>query len=317
LSGTPLSSSVRSSSTKYIARQGKKSSFSFKPKVSGSENTNGFSSGDQSLWAYTVDKLPVDSVNPASLRISNTVNGNLDPESLKHFLLLQQLQNQQNSLQRALPATTKIGPYMQKGISTNANGGITPIYGHHTYQSIPESHIYHTLEPSSLEQNINDITGNMYVVHNPVPLQKQSNPSSSSVYINKNLDLILKPTASFRNRGGDIICDGNESGISTYKEGSNGTEDLEHEDGTGSNCHSTKKVSMSSHSSSSTSTTSNDLTSESSSTSQKTSSSVSQAHSAQHNSSCHHIHTNSTLSGQQLIPSNVSGDGGSSDEYIV
>ena len=317
LSGTPLSSSVRSSSTKYIARQGKKSSFSFKPKVSGSENANGFSSGDQSLWAYTVDKLPVDSVNPASLRISNTVNGNLDPESLKHFLLLQQLQNQQNSLQRALPATTKIGPYMQKGISTNANGGITPIYGHHTYQSIPESHIYHTLEPSSLEQNINDITGNMYVVHNPVPLQKQSNPSSSSVYINKNLDLILKPTASFRNRGGDIICDGNESGISTYKEGSNGTEDLEHEDGTGSNCHSTKKVSMSSHSSSSTSTTSNDLTSESSSTSQKTSSSVSQAHSAQHNSSCHHIHTNSTLSGQQLIPSNVSGDGGSSDEYIV
>ena len=116
-----------------------------------------------------------------------------------------------------------------------------------------------------------------------------------------------------------MMSDGNESGISTYKDGSRITSDLGDENGTGSNTNSTNKVSISSPSSSSTSTTSNDLTSESSSASQKTSSSISHAnqHPAQHNSSCHHIHTNSTLSGQQLIPSAVSGDGGSSDEYIV
>ena len=44
-------------------------------------------------------------------------------------------------------------------------------YSQHTYQSIPEAHIYHTLDP-------------MEAVKPPV----------SAVYINKNLELILKPT---------------------------------------------------------------------------------------------------------------------------
>ena len=289
------------------------SSFSFKPKGASSENNNAFSLTDQSMWAYTVDRLPVDSVPASNFQFTPSNNGNMDAESLKRFLLLQQLQNQQRSFQ---PGTTPVGDFRNKGLMNSTNGGLTPLYGHHTYQSIPESHIYHTLEPSSLEQNINDMAGNMYVVHNPVGSQKFGKPPSS-VYINKNLDLILKPSASFRNRGGDMMSDGNESGISTYKDGSGITADLGDENG--SNTNSTNKVSISSPSSSSTSTTSNDLTSESSSASQKTSSSNSHSnqHPAQHNSSCHHIHTNSTLSGQQLIPSTVSGDGGSSDEYIV
>ena len=116
-----------------------------------------------------------------------------------------------------------------------------------------------------------------------------------------------------------MISDGTESGISTYKDSSRITDELGDVNDNGNSTNSTNKISISSPSSSSTSTTSNDLTSESSSASQKTSSSVSQTnhHPAQHNSSCHHIHTNSTLSAQQLIPSTVSGDGGSSDEYIV
>lgn len=312
-SGTPAPSSVRSSTSKYMPKTGNKKSFSFKSKVSSAENNNAFSLTDQSMWAYTVDRLPVDSVTPSNFQIPPSNNGNLDAESLKRFLLLQQLQNQQRSLQRDISGTTMFGDFQNKGHMNNAQ-----LYGHHTYQSIPESHIYHTLEPSSLEQNINDMTGNMYVVHNPVSSQKLGKPPSS-VYINKNLDLILKPTASFRNRGGDMISDGTESGISTYKDSSRITDELGDVNDNGNSTNSTNKISISSPSSSSTSTTSNDLTSESSSASQKTSSSVSQTnhHPAQHNSSCHHIHTNSTLSAQQLIPSTVSGDGGSSDEYIV
>ena len=316
-SGTPVPSSVRSSSSKYIVKNGKKSGFPVKSKVPSSDNNNAFSLTDQSLWAYTVDRLPLDCVSPSSLQLPSSNNGNLDAESLKRFLLLQQLQNQHTSLHRDLPGNGQIGEFRHKGMINSTNGGLTPLYGHHTYQSIPESHIYHTLEPSNLEQNVNDMTGNMYVLHNPVNSQKHGK-AQSSIYLNKNLDLILKPSSSFRNRGGDMICDGNESGISTYKESSHNTEDLGNGDSNGSNTNSTNKISISSPSSSSTSTTSNDLTSESSSAYQKTSSSVSQANqSAQHNSSCHHIHTNSTLSGQQLIPSTVSGDGGSSDEYIV
>jgi hypothetical protein len=44
-------------------------------------------------------------------------------------------------------------------------------YSHHTYQSIPEAHIYHTLDP----------------------MEACVKPPVSAVYINKNLELILKP----------------------------------------------------------------------------------------------------------------------------
>ena len=45
-------------------------------------------------------------------------------------------------------------------------------YSQHTYQSIPEAHIYHTLDP----------------------MEACVKPPVSAVYINKNLELILKPT---------------------------------------------------------------------------------------------------------------------------
>ena len=59
--------------------------------------------------------------------------------------------------------------------------GLQPgsIYSHHTYQSIPEGHIYHTLEP--------EIDGKP---------GEQVGGKPTSVYINKNLELILKPPAT-------------------------------------------------------------------------------------------------------------------------
>ena len=60
-------------------------------------------------------------------------------------------------------------------VSTQTTSVYHPsIYSQHTYQSIPEAHIYHTLDPS---------------VEVKVP------PPVSAVYINKNLELILKPTS--------------------------------------------------------------------------------------------------------------------------
>ena len=76
LSGTPAPSSVRSSSSKYISKNGKKCVFPFKSKVPNSENNNAFSLTDQSLWAYTVDKMPVDSVTPSSLQLPASNNTN-------------------------------------------------------------------------------------------------------------------------------------------------------------------------------------------------------------------------------------------------
>ena len=58
-------------------------------------------------------------------------------------------------------------------VSTQTTSVYHPsIYSQHTYQSIPETHIYHTLDPSV----------EIKVPHPPV----------SAVYINKNLELILK-----------------------------------------------------------------------------------------------------------------------------
>ena len=134
-SGTPAPSSVRSSTSKYMPKSGNKKSFSFRSKVSSAENNNAFSLTDQSMWAYTVDRLPVDSVTPSNFQLPPSNNGNLDPESLKRFLLLQQLQNQQRSLQRDISGTTMFGDFQNRGHVNSAQ-----LYGHHTYQSIPESH---------------------------------------------------------------------------------------------------------------------------------------------------------------------------------
>ena len=67
-------------------------------------------------------------------------------------------------------------------VSTQTTSVYHPsIYSQHTYQSIPEAHIYHTLDPSIEQANIK-------VPHYP-------QPPVSAVYINKNLELILKATS--------------------------------------------------------------------------------------------------------------------------
>ena len=62
-------------------------------------------------------------------------------------------------------------------VSTQTTSVYHPsIYSQHTYQSIPEAHIYHTLDPS-------------------VEVKVPPHPPVGAVYINKNLELILKPTS--------------------------------------------------------------------------------------------------------------------------
>ena len=67
---------------------------------------------------------------------------------------------------------------------------ISSIYSHHTYQSIPEQHahqhIYHTLEPSLLQQRMLKLpqAASIQEVAAAVPV--------NAVYINRNLDLVMK-----------------------------------------------------------------------------------------------------------------------------
>merc|ERR1712080_559810 len=64
-----------------------------------------------------------------------------------------------------------------------APGNLATLYSQHTYQSIPEAHIYHTLDPmvasAASEAGV---------------LTSSAKPPVGAVYINKNLELILKPT---------------------------------------------------------------------------------------------------------------------------
>ena len=131
---------------------------------------------------------------------------------------------------------------------------ISSLYSHHTYQSIPEAHIYHTLEPC-------DALGK-----HPI----------NAVYINKNLDLVLKPA---------FDCEHIQE-VEETPEVRQGRQDVDSRSVkspfSSPACH---KVPLPPTSSSS-------------------------SHSS--NSSCHHAHTQSTLSGQQLLPSSSE-----NDEYIV
>lgn len=136
---------------------------------------------------------------------------------------------------------------------------ISSLYSHHTYQSIPEAHIYHTLEPC-------DAVGK-----HPI----------NAVYINKNLDLVLKPA---------FECEH----IQEVEEGGEGQQQQKQQDQRDCDARSVKspfsspgfqKVPLPPTSSSSTNSS---------------------------HSSCHHAHTQSTLSGQQLLPSSSE-----NDEYIV
>ena len=63
-------------------------------------------------------------------------------------------------------------------------GSLATLYSQHTYQSIPEAHIYHTLDPMVASTATGGSEGNATTTKPPV----------GAVYINKNLELILKPT---------------------------------------------------------------------------------------------------------------------------
>lgn len=64
-------------------------------------------------------------------------------------------------------------------------GSLGTLYSQHTYQSIPEAHIYHTLDPMVATSEAVSMT------NTPTGPTK---PPVGAVYINKNLELILKPT---------------------------------------------------------------------------------------------------------------------------
>jgi len=123
---------------------------------------------------------------------------------------------------------------------------ISSLYSHHTYQSIPEAHIYHTLEPCDA------------LIKHPV----------NAVYINKNLDLVLKPAF-------DI------------PEVEENEDNLDRQD--------TDQRSVKSPFSSP-------------AFQKVQPPSASSASSSQSSQSCHHSHTQSTLSGQQLLPPSSEND---------
>ena len=133
---------------------------------------------------------------------------------------------------------------------------ISSLYSHHTYQSIPDAHIYHTLEPCDA-------------------VLKQPPHPINSVYINKNLDLVLKPS---------FECEHIQ-------------EVEERED-----CGDKQDVDQRSVKSPFSSPAFQKVLPPSTSSSSTNSS----------NQSCHHSHTQSTLSAQQLLPPS-----NENDEYIV
>ena len=130
---------------------------------------------------------------------------------------------------------------------------ISSLYSHHTYQSIPEAHIYHTLEPC-------DAIGK-----HPI----------NAVYINKNLDLVLKPA---------FECEH----IQEVEEGEDNKNGEQRSVQSSISSPRFQKVPLPPTSSSSTNSSNSSR------------------------SSCHHAHTQSTLSGQQLLPQSSE-----NDEYIV
>ena len=130
---------------------------------------------------------------------------------------------------------------------------ISSLYSHHTYQSIPEAHIYHTLEPC-------DAIGK-----HPI----------NAVYINKNLDLVLKPAFECEHIQEVEEGEDNKAGEQRSVQSSTSSPRFQ-------------KVPLPPTSSSSTNSSNSSR------------------------SSCHHAHTQSTLSGQQLLPQSSE-----NDEYIV
>ena len=69
-------------------------------------------------------------------------------------------------------------------LGNGLTGNLATLYSQHTYQSIPEAHIYHTLDPM-----VASAASEAAVLNN-----SSAKPPVGAVYINKNLELILKPT---------------------------------------------------------------------------------------------------------------------------
>ena len=200
---------------------------------------------DQSAWAYTVESNPIDSVQ--------------NPDAARLYQLHRQLRANQMQMQQMQPGS---------------------IYSHHTYQSIPEGHIYHTLEPEN----------------------------GKSVYINKNLELILKagggpgnPSNGDRDKRvePEAIAEDDEEVEEEEEQGDDekGVEEEVQAINQGRQM-SPRAPPVPEHAPSS-------------------NSSDKVAPSSEHvrkQDSCHHSHSKSTLSEQQLIPSSADC---STDEYIV
>lgn len=137
----------------------------------------------------------------------------------------------------ATQSTTVYNPHQLNQVPICSTGSI---YSQHTYQSIPEAHIYHTLEP--------------------LEVMSTNKPPVNAVYINKNLELILKPSSVIEEQQSTDLPTASPSSATSQATSKSGTSDR-----------------------------------------------------AMH-SSCRHLHSQSTLSGQQLLPACNSHD---SDEYIV
>eukprot|EP00095_Tigriopus_kingsejongensis_P011072 maker-scaffold23_size669530-snap-gene-4.7 protein:Tk11072 transcript:maker-scaffold23_size669530-snap-gene-4.7-mRNA-1 annotation:"slit homolog 2" len=217
------------------------------------------------VWTYAINNSPVGSVATQSTTADGFPASKYLSASGHHPM--------------AVAATTQSGAPLR-----NAPSVVSSVYSHHTYQSIPESHhIYHTLEPSLLPMagDFREDKGHPHLRPKRTSGSRHMrvNEPLNAVYINRNLDLVLKspPTPSPSSSIGE------ES--STFRR----SED--------SNSPKTTTPSSSPHSS--------------------TSCASSVASSAEEEL-CHHAHTHSTLSGQQLLPSHTSSSSAQNeDEYIV
>ena len=191
------------------------------------------------VWTYTLQNSPIGSVSTQSTD--------------------DRLRQQQHNLVTAMPVNVVSATPMMR--ANNAPSVISSVYSHHTYQSIPEhmqhqireqqnQHIYHTLEPSLLPGQQQQ-QQQQYPTKPPRLANEQE--QVNAVYINRNLDLVMKS-----------------------------------EDGDG----------------------------------QKSSPSISPASSDSSNRSeleaaCHHAHTQSGISAQQLIPPSSSSSSSSSQAKVV
>lgn len=231
------------------------------------------------VWTYAINNSPVGSVATQS----TTADGFPGSKYLSS-----------NGQQMMVSATSQSGTPIR-----NAPSVVSSVYSHHTYQSIPESHhIYHTLEPSLLplgggfskdmrqhlqqqaQKRSNSGRHHHHNSHHPHHRSETGVDPINAVYINRNLDLVLKPSPSPSLPSGSL---GDQSSTSPVSEVSNSPQ----------------------------------TTTPSSSPNSSTSCASSVASSAEEEL-CHHAHTHSTLSGQQLLPSHTSSSlAQNEDEYIV